>query len=77
MNKTGNFYWLKYLQGDQNFGKVLAEYIGTAVDGLSGGGGAVCYSNANFLCRIDTLQINPSKFVSKHSVILKVKHKTS
>lgn len=28
-------------QGDENFGKVLAEYIGTAVDGLSGGGGAV------------------------------------
>lgn len=29
------------MQGDQNFGKVLGNYIGLAVEGLDGGGGAV------------------------------------
>lgn len=29
------------LAGDENFGKVLGSYIGIAVDGFSGGGGAV------------------------------------
>lgn len=29
------------LGGDENFGAVLGGYIGTAIDGLSGGGGAV------------------------------------
>lgn len=35
------------LGGDDNFGKVLANYIGISVEGLSGGGGAV--SSPNFL----------------------------
>ncbi|CRK91112.1 CLUMA_CG004800, isoform A [Clunio marinus] len=34
------------LAGDENFGKVLASYIGTVVDGSSGGGGAE--SNGEF-----------------------------
>lgn len=29
------------LSGDKNFGVVLGQYVGTAFDGLSGGGGAV------------------------------------
>lgn len=29
------------LAGDKNFGTVLGQYVGTAFDGLSGGGGAV------------------------------------
>lgn len=36
------------LAGDENFGKVLGGYIGTAVDGLSGGGGAVRLIEFNF-----------------------------
>lgn len=31
------------LAGDENFGKVLGTYIGVAVDGFSGGGGAVIF----------------------------------
>lgn len=33
------------LAGEENFGKVLGSYIGVAVDGFSGGGGAVCRYN--------------------------------
>lgn len=29
------------LAGDENFGKVLGIYVTTAIDGFSGGGGAV------------------------------------
>ena len=36
------------LAGDKNFGTVLGIYVGTALDGLSGGGGAV--SCLVFLC---------------------------
>ncbi|KAH8301039.1 hypothetical protein KR044_012893, partial [Drosophila immigrans] len=35
------------LSGDKNFGVVLGQYVGTAFDGLSGGGGAV--NNGQFL----------------------------
>lgn len=40
---TGTSLIAGLLGGDENFGKVLASYIGLAVDGLSGGGGAVSY----------------------------------
>ncbi|EDW07880.1 uncharacterized protein LOC6584923 isoform X1 [Drosophila mojavensis] len=35
------------LAGDKNFGTVLGQYVGTAFDGLSGGGGAI--NNGQFL----------------------------
>lgn len=38
---TGTSLIAGLLGGDENFGKVLGSYIGIAVDGLSGGGGAV------------------------------------
>lgn len=42
------------LAGEENFGKVLGSYIGVAVDGFSGGGGAVrhimlCQNIKNYL----------------------------
>lgn len=38
---TGTSLIAGLLGGDENFGKVLGSYIGIAVEGLSGGGGAV------------------------------------
>ena len=38
---TGTSLISGLLGGDENFGKVLGGYVGTAIDGLSGGGGAV------------------------------------
>lgn len=38
---TGTSLIAGLLAGDDNFGKVLGGYIGVAIDGLSGGGGAV------------------------------------
>lgn len=38
---TGTSLIAGLLGGDENFGKVLGGYVGTALDGLSGGGGAV------------------------------------
>lgn len=40
---TGTGLLAGLLAGDENFGKVLAEYIGEAVDSFSGGGGAVIF----------------------------------
>ncbi|KAJ6640284.1 hypothetical protein Bhyg_13034, partial [Pseudolycoriella hygida] len=37
---TGTSLLAGLLAGDENFGKVLGTYVGVAVDGLSGGGGA-------------------------------------
>lgn len=38
---TGSSLIAGLLGGDENFGKVLGDYIGLAVEGFSGGGGAV------------------------------------
>lgn len=38
---TGTSLIAGLLGGDENFGKVLGSYVGLAVEGLSGGGGAV------------------------------------
>lgn len=43
---TGSSLIAGLLAGDENFGKVLGNYIGLAVEGFSGGGGAV--SNGEF-----------------------------
>lgn len=40
---TGTSLIAGLLGGDENFGKVLGSYIGIAVEGLSGGGGAVSF----------------------------------
>lgn len=40
---TGTSLISGLLSGDDNFGTVLANYIGIAVEGLSGGGGAVSF----------------------------------
>lgn len=37
------------LGGDENFGKVLGDYVGLSVEGLSGGGGAVSFQVLTFL----------------------------
>lgn len=47
MLSSGTSLLAGLLSGDDNFGKVLANYIGISVEGLSGGGGAV--SSFNFL----------------------------
>lgn len=44
---TGTSLIAGLLGGDENFGKVLGSYIGIAVEGLSGGGGAVSRYNFN------------------------------
>ncbi|XP_055912527.1 uncharacterized protein LOC129946389 [Eupeodes corollae] len=44
---TGTSLISGLLSGDKNFGTVLGEYVGTAFDGLSGGGGAV--NNGKFI----------------------------
>lgn len=41
---TGTSLIAGLLGGDDNFGKVLGVYVGTALDGLSGGGGAVLFN---------------------------------
>lgn len=40
---TGTGLLSGLLAGDDNFGKVLGTYVGVAVDGFSGGGGAVIF----------------------------------
>ncbi|XP_055842764.1 uncharacterized protein LOC129909716 [Episyrphus balteatus] len=44
---TGTSLISGLLSGDKNFGTVLGEYVGTAFDGLSGGGGAI--NNGKFI----------------------------
>jgi len=39
--QTGTSLISGLLGGNKNFGLVLGQYVGTALDGLSGGGGAV------------------------------------
>lgn len=43
--QTGTSLISGLLGGNKNFGLVLGQYVGTALDGLSGGGGAVGSSN--------------------------------
>lgn len=62
------------VQGNRNFGIVLGEYVGTAFEGLSGGGGAVntlklfmFYNNFNstfvLLFFFLSLKVNNGKFL--------------
>lgn len=61
---TGTSLIAGLLGGDENFGKVLGSYIGLAVEGLSGGGGAVSnfFHSLQIITQSLTLQDNNGAF---------------
>lgn len=67
--QTGTSLISGLLGGNKNFGLVLGQYVGTALDGLSGGGGAVGSSNlfswisSHFTCIYYFFQINNGQFI--------------